>query len=213
MSSKKSKSKEKFSGSITKTRAIKIFEALGFKTACNWDVSKLQKKIENLPNLVEGAKLDDKTQKRINVVLKALKDGRKVAVVDVEDAAADKKRGKAVEDAAQRESGRKAEKKAKGKKVEVKEEDKPVAKPKSKTKKKTKKVVVITSKEKKDVDKFGSRKGSDAAKVNAALGKKPKKMKQLMADAGLESSFYNHLIKLVEAGHVVKSDEGYAIVS
>ena len=213
MSSKKSKSKEKFSGSITKTRAIKIFEALGFKTACNWDAARLQKKIENLPNLVEGAKLDDKTQKRINVVLKALKDGRKVAVVDVEDAVADKKRGKAVEDAAQRESERKAEKKAKGK-TKVKEDDKPVAKAKTKkkTKKKAKKAVVST-KEKKDVDKFGSRKGSDAAKVNAALGKKPKKMKQLMADAGLESSFYNHLNKLVEAGHVVKSDEGYAIVS
>ena len=210
MSSKKSKSKEKFSGSITKTRAIKIFEALGFKTACNWDAARLQKKIENLPNLVEGAKLDDKTQKRINVVLKALKDGRKVAVVDVEDAAADKKRGKAVEDAAQRESGRKAEKKAKDRKVEVKEDDKPDAKPK--TKKKTKKVVTTASKEKKDVDKFGARPGSIKAAINAVLTKKPKTMEQLLKDAKVANPQSGHLKNLIEAGHVKKSDKGFALV-
>ena len=202
--------KEKFSGSITKTRAIKIFEALGFKTASQWDAGRLQKKIVKLPELVEGAALDDKTQKRINVVLKALGQGREVTVVDVDDATADKKRGKDVDDAAKRETERKVEKKDKDKKKVKKEEKKTVKKEKAK---KQAKKAVAAGKEKKGLDKFGSRKDSNGAKINAALGKKPKKMKQLMDDTGLESSFYNHLNKLVEAGHAKKSEKGYSIVS
>lgn len=116
MSKKKKSKKVKFSGSISKTRAMKIFEALGFKTANQWDVPKLEKKVKNLPNLVEGVELNPKMQKRVNAILRAINQGQTVRVVDVIDAPTDAKREQEVKDAGKREAKRKVEKKAKDKK-------------------------------------------------------------------------------------------------
>ncbi len=138
------KKKEKFSGKVTVIRAVKIFEALGFKTANKWDRSRLEKKIQNLPDLTEGAKLDQKMQKRVNEILRALKQGRKIIVVDVADATADAKREQELKDAEKREAKRKAEKKAKDKKkakVEVEKTAKKAA-----VKKQAKKAVAAKEK-------------------------------------------------------------------
>ena len=56
--SKESKKSEANLGTVTKNRAIKIFEALGFQTADKWDVERLQKKLVKLSTLVEEAELD-----------------------------------------------------------------------------------------------------------------------------------------------------------
>ena len=53
--------------------------------------------------------------------------------------------------------------------------------------------------------------GSDAAKINAALGKKPKKMNQLVSEAKVSGTHYQHLNHLVESGGVVKSEKGLAL--
>jgi len=144
MSKKKKKKGKKFTGEVTKTRAIRIFEALGFKTAGTWDVIRLQKKIRNLPNLVEGANFTSKMQRKVDVILRALEREQKITVVDIEDAEAAKGREKDVEAARKREVVRKAEKKAKDK-SKTKTEEKEAAK-KEDTKKKAKKAVATKEK-------------------------------------------------------------------
>jgi len=139
--------KKQFSGQVTKTRAIKIFEALGFKTAGKWDVAKLQKKLLKLDTLIEGTDLDKKNLKKVNEILSAQAKLRKVIVVDVEDVAAGKQREKEVKDAAAREVKRKAEQKTKAK-VKEKAETKKTAK-KAKAKKTAKKAVAASDKKKK----------------------------------------------------------------
>jgi hypothetical protein len=62
-------------------------------------------------------------------------------------------------------------------------------------------------------DGFGSRLGSKHAKANAVLTITPKKMKQIMAEAGLDATCYNHLNALVKRGIVVRTEAGYALPS
>jgi len=203
--------KKQFSGQVTKTRAIKIFEALGFKTAGKWDVAKLQRKLLKLDTLIEGTDLDKKNLKKVNEILSAQAKGRKVIVVDVEDVAAGKQREKEVKDAAAREVKRKADQKTKAKAKE-KAETKKTAK-KAKAKKTTKKAVAASDKKKKPgIDKFGGRTGTIKAKINAVLTKKPKTMQQLLKDAKVENQQSGHLKNLIEEGYVVKIGKGYALV-
>jgi len=60
-----------------------------------------------------------------------------------------------------------------------------------------------------DTDKFGSRLSSNQAKINAVLSNKPKTMKTLMEEAGLSSTYYNHLKSLIDKGFVEKTDKGF----
>jgi hypothetical protein len=62
-------------------------------------------------------------------------------------------------------------------------------------------------------DRFGGRQGSKHAKANAVLTTVPKKMKQIMAEAGLDDTCYDHLNALVKRGLVVKGEAGYALPS
>ncbi|HUU86362.1 MAG TPA: hypothetical protein VMX17_01245 [Candidatus Glassbacteria bacterium] len=63
-----------------------------------------------------------------------------------------------------------------------------------------------------ETDKFGSRKGSIASKINAVLTKQPKTMEQLQKDADVENQQNGHLKKLIEAGYAKKVDgKGYAL--
>lgn len=111
-----SKTKEESLGTVSKTRAIMIFEALGFGTAEKWDIARLQKKLTKLHTLIEGADLDSKTQKRVNEILRVQSKGRDVVVVDSDKAAETKRIGKEVKAAAEREVTRKAEKRLEARK-------------------------------------------------------------------------------------------------
>ena len=54
--------------------------------------------------------------------------------------------------------------------------------------------------------------GSNAAKLNEQLGKKPKTLREMAEAVKLNPLCYTaHMRKLVEAKHVVKTDEGYAL--
>ena len=92
--SKKKKDKKKFTGQVSLISAQKIFVALGFQTAKNWNEAKLTKKIQRLPELTEGAVLETKMQKRVDMICRALAKGTKVTVVDLSDETADKKEEK-----------------------------------------------------------------------------------------------------------------------
>ena len=200
----KSKKKE-LRTSVSKNRAIKIFEALGFRTAGKWDAIRLQKKLANLSVLADGADLDRKNRKVVNEILRVQKKGKKVAVIDVENAAADKRLEREVKAAQKSAAAKTKEKKARRAKKE-----KSAAKKKSKKKAAAKKTAKRVA-EKVDLDKFGSRKGSAASKINAALSKKPKKMSQLVKEARVSGTYYEHLNKLIEDRVVKKSDKGYAL--
>lgn len=87
---------------------------------------------------------------------------------------------------------------------------------KASSKKETKKSASkVSSKgeKKEDVDKYGARAGSVMAKVNAVLGKKPKTMAQIIAEAKIDRECYGHMRSLVEKGIVKKSDEGFYLAA
>jgi len=139
--------KKKFSGQVTMSRAIKIFEALGFKTASKWNAIRLQKKLGKLHELVEGIELDPKNLKKVNQILRAQSEGKKIVVVDVDDVVADKQREQDVKNAQKRAVTREQERKTKSVKKE-----KAMAKKKAKakqTKKQAKKAVEVKDEKKK----------------------------------------------------------------
>jgi len=212
MSKKKKKKGKKFTGEVTKTRAVKIFEALNFKTASGWNVTRLQKKIQDLPDLIEGAKFTSKMQRRVDIIVRALGRGMKITVVDVEDATADAKRKREIEDAAKREAKRKSEKKAKDK-SKAKAEDKKAAK--KDTSKKQAKKAVTAEKKKSNKDLWGFRQGTFRAKVNTFLRetKKPVSLSQTIKQAKKvgasgKGPWGGYLDSLVEAGHLKKDKDG-----
>lgn len=89
---------------------------------------------------------------------------------------------------------------------------KPESMPKAKASEKNGKVAKKTKKVAGEgTDKYGSRIGSDRAKVNAVLGKKPKTMAEIMEETKLRRPFYRHLGKLVEDKKVKKIEEGYCV--
>ncbi len=176
----KTKTKEESLETVTKSRAVLIFEALGFKTAGKWDAARLQKKLTKLDSLIEGAELDAKTLKRVNQILRAQGKGRTVTVVDPEDAVADKVRDKEVKEAGKRETDRKVEKKAKRGKKDTKEKDRKSGKSEKKVEKdqkevkKTKTAEKVSAKDKKkkeNIDGF----------ILKCLQKKPHTIDRLLA--------------------------------
>jgi negative regulator of replication initiation len=66
------------------------------------------------------------------------------------------------------------------------------------------------SAKKANVDKYGSRKGSKEALINDKLSSKPKSMKELLQEAGLnpQKTRYNHLNQLVREGKIKKDAQG-----
>ena len=78
-------------------------------------------------------------------------------------------------------------------------------------KKVAKKTVKKTAKKTVETDKFGSRVGSNKARFNAVLSKKPKKMAELVKEAKLSGTFYEHVNTLIDAGHVEKTDKKYKL--
>ncbi len=61
-------------------------------------------------------------------------------------------------------------------------------------------------------DRFGSRLGSNKAKINAVLSKTPKTMTMLMKEAGVPSAYYQHLNRLIEKGFVEKTGKGFKVL-
>ena len=202
---------------VSRKAALSLFGALGFKTAKRWDAKKMESKIAQLPELVAGAKLTGNMKIGVKKILAELKKGNKVEVIAKEDTKIDKQAKKEVEAAAKRAKIKKEEKRNKDKKDKKKEAKITSGGKKKETKKTSKKEKRKTAPKKekknvdKNVDKFGSRKGSNTAKINKVLSKKSKGMATLVEEAGLKGTFYNHLNKLVEKGVVTKSDKGYKL--
>ena len=93
---------------LKRSTAIKIFEALGFKTVSKWNTKRLEAKIKNLPELTDGVKLkNNKLKKKIQEIIAA----EKVVIIPSEkEAKEDTKIEKQVEESKKRTTEKKQEK-------------------------------------------------------------------------------------------------------
>lgn len=102
---------------VEKLKAIALFEALGYKTASSWGVTKLTSKIKKLPETAADTKIKKtKMNNLLKKILTKLENGDNVIVFDPETVKEDKARAKAVKDAEERQKTKKDEKKDKEKK-------------------------------------------------------------------------------------------------
>lgn len=179
---------------VNRAVAKQLFLEIGWNSASSkmnkdeW----VQEKLNAVPKNVEDVEFESEEAKELaNAICKALEDGKEIEFElegEVESVSEKPTKGK--------KSAAKEEKPAKGKKA---------SKPEKGEKKE--------KKEAREKDKFGSYKGSSNAAVNAVLGKKPLSFSQIVEKSGLNKSKvrYAHLDGLVEAGHAVRTEEGWAL--
>jgi len=169
---------------------VKLFEVLGFKTAETWDDKKLLSNIKKLPEFAATAKVKSpKARKLLKSIINADEVGIKAEETAVEEAEATKKTSSKKKKTVIKKTAAKAD--TKKKTID--------------TKKKT------TTKSDTALDAFGSRLGSNNAKINKCLSKKPKKMSQLIKEANLSGTYYEHAKSLIEKKFIIKSKEGYSL--
>lgn len=173
---------------ITRTAAVALFVALGFKLADKWDndrlSSKLSKVHENVGDDDINAIADEAVKKDAKAVVTAL--NAKEAVEIIDDAKAEKpaKEGKGEKADADSNTGAKDEKPAKSEK-----KDKAPKAAKSDVKR----------------DKFGNREGSQAAQINAQLAKKWTGEDDIAKGAGTNvARVRGHLKWLIGEGYAEK---------
>ncbi len=167
---------------------LKLFEALGFKTAKTWSPERLQKKIKQLPDLVDGVKIrNPKVRKILKAILDTTAKGGKVVLKSL------------VEEEIETET----------KKEKEQEMSKKKTKKVSKKKARVETVKVKKTDVEKKVDSFGSRVGSKNATLNKCLSKKPKGMAQLVKEAKLSGTFYTHLNQLIDGKFIKKTEKGF----
>lgn len=174
---------------------VRLFEALGFKTSKTWDKERLLKKIKQLPELVDGVKIENPKVKEILVkILRSKKVG--IRMTDAEERKQTSKAAVEETKDAQEETKETKKTKKKGKKIGNKSEQRKAAKKKNTTEEK---------------DKFGSPVGSKNATINKCLSNKPKGMKELVTMAKLSGTFYDHLNSLVKKKFIEKTEKGFVL--
>lgn len=188
---------------LTKTNAVKLLQGLGIKSASEkkWSNKQIEDKLQKVastPGALDPEKITDTEIKELlDDVLSSLNAGRPVEVVGGETSEKEK-------------DVKTTEKKGTGDKKGSKPKAEAVKSAAQTTKKKDK---GNPDKSSAEVDKFGSRVGSKLAKVNSLLSNKPITMSELVEKAELGDTCNKHMKKLIEAGHVVKTDEGYKLAS
>jgi len=166
---------------------VKLFEALGFKTAKSWDESRLLAKIKQLPELMEETKVKNPNVKK---VVKKLLEADSITIIPTG------KTGKA--ESSERPSEAAMRKSAKGKKKPAKEKA-------TKSKKKPKEKKEKKEKAKAEVDRFGRRLGSQGALIDEKLSKTGKTMEAICKETKLPARRVNtHLKGLITKGFVKK---------
>lgn len=164
---------------ITRTAAVAMFVALGFKVADKWDNARINKRLSQMADNVDEDAIktieSDAVKADVKSVLKALKADE---TVEVEEEAKAPKAEKAEKPAAKEDEASKGKKDA-GKVAEdkVKEsaggkKEEPAAKDEKPAKAAKADKPAKAPKAEAEVDKFGNRVGSQAANINAELAKK-----------------------------------------
>lgn len=204
---------------LNKKYAMALFVGLGFKTADGWSPKKMEVKLNRLPRLVdEDAEVEDK---KLNKIFQQVKEAveKKEAITiaksdeEKEEDAKEEKAAKVETEAAEKEE--KKSKKSSKKDEEEAEEEKPAKKSSKKDEEEKPAKKEKKAPKEKDGDKWdalGCRIGSQSAKINEALGKKPKTIEELAKETGLKvGRVQNHVRAHVAKGSIIKSDKGYAL--
>ncbi len=171
-----------------KSELLAMFEEMDFANAAKWSDAMLKSKVEDLGDYEKekDAKLPiSKAGLELFNELKALVDDDEEFEID-DDVP-----------------------KAKGPEAKTKKEK--TVTTATKTKKTPAAKTTKTESNGVEKDQFGARLGTLTAKANAALTNKWKTMKEIVEDAGLNGTVYNHMNKLVELGFAEKSEEGYRL--
>ena len=205
---------------ITRSRALEFLKAIGYKTAHNWKNIDISKKLLNISEMIDGVDLEKFPMKKLlgkiinadSIRIKSDDDDSESKLETTKMAKKDKKKKKKNEESTDEPTVEKKKKKKdkSGKKKKDKSGKKKDGK-KKKDKSGKKKGKKKSSGESKGLDKFGCRKGTIKAQVNATLTKKSKTMATIQEEAGIENSQTGHLRDMVEAGHVVKTSKGYKL--
>lgn len=187
---------------------------MGFSGADSCSVKRTESLLNRLATLSDEVKEPEGEDLFLfRNITKALEEGNTIAVeeemvaVTNGEVVVEKKEKKVKTKVKKKEVEEETPKKSRGrpKKEEVEE---PVAKKKDKKEKPVKE-----EKEPIKLDRFGMRMGTKAAKVNAAIGKRFKTKKEILEESGVEGRINVHMKKLVDAGYVIKSEDGkgYAV--
>jgi len=176
---------------ITVRRAllVKLYKMLGFKTANNWDCKRFERKIKNLPDYIGENEVElpnPKAQKFLDRILKALKKGKVIEVVDEKEK--DKNENLEKETTMS---------KSKNKKKKTTENEKKTTKKKEAVKKE------------KGIDAFGRRLGTQGALIDSCLSKEPKSVETLAKECKLPvQRIRTHLNDLEEKGFIKSNKDG-----
>ncbi len=194
---------------IKKETVVKLFVALGFKTAEKWDDKRLLSKITQLPDFVDLKNIKNAKMRKI---LKKIMHADKVAFKGMKEEQPERPSEAAMRET---EGGKVSKKKA--------SEDKGKGKGKKTTKTKTAKKQAPTKKPKakekddkdaavkKEVEKdaFGRRAGSQGALIDTKLGKKAKSIEEIAKESKLPvGRISNHMRDLLSKGFVIKNNDG-----
>lgn len=204
---------------IKESEARKLLAAVGMEATEKCNVKRLATKLNQLPLVSAELKSpeDSADKSLLQSVLDALQEGEKISVVPDSD--------EGQQEQTQKESPEvKTITKATKKGGKIHSEPKANVKKDGKTKpgkgaKFSEKPAKTSGKNKAakkestaETDKFGSRVGSGLAAINSCISSKSKSIAQLAEEAGRDNTmFRKHMKKLVEAGYVVKDENGYKL--
>jgi len=188
---------------VTREKVIAVLVGIGFKTAGKWSKDKLQKKVNLLHTIVDEDTTtnDDALDELLDEI---------ISNDDVEVVRGKKKAKKKAEAEPEVEKEEEEAEKKVDRATGKKKKDKSSTKEQPKKRVNNKMSKTDSVKEEVSCDKFGSKLDSDNAKVNIALSKKGKTVRQLTKKAGVElkSKYYAHLDRLIEAGHITQDEDG-----
>jgi hypothetical protein len=203
---------------VQEKAARALFTSLGYDKQADWDLKKITKRLNSRNKPEEGEhELTGELLELDNAIKAGLDAGEEIEVeADSGDGLDEgevkpatrkvtKMKGKPSKNGESKiKTGRKAETPA--------EKAAEAALAKARAKVGVKKTKANTSNG--EVDKFGSRIGSNRAAINAQLTSKPKTIEELAKGAGIESLFFRkHLKALCEQKHITKEGNGYRLAS
>ncbi len=204
---------------VQKASVVQMFKDYGQSAADSWNENRLRAKVQALPEYVkkikeEGeVKIDEiskESQELCELICKEVLSDEGVIVFDVETETQTKE-SKKVKTATKKKASEKKKPEAKPEAKAKTESNGKLDSAIEKFKKAGKSAKAKAKKTTGEVDKFGSRVGSKAASINAFLTKKAKSMKEIMEGLKLNDTCHHHMKKMIEAGHVKKTDDGFAL--
>lgn len=194
---------------VTIQAAQALFIALGFGTANKWNAERLSEKFTKMAKIIDKPDelnpdiiTDATARKTFDAVAKALRKGEAVEIVEADEPETPAEKAPAAKPAAKPAKPAPTAKPAPA--------AKPVKQPAKPAPAKAEKAPATKPAGK---DRWGSRLGTSAAKINAAIGKRPKTTEDIVAETGvLKATVQERLWKLRAIDKVIdKNEKGWFV--